>query len=106
MQNYMTILDELKEETEKTRNRSWKWILFWRKDKSKDPQNSPDDPEQENLIELNEPDSPETPSKYAPELVMERRGSVWNGLPEERNSTHGFYRKVLNVIRVLERDDC
>ena len=106
MQNYLAILEELKEETEKTKNRSWKWILFWRKDKTKDNKNLPDDPEQEALIAQTGPDSPDPPSKNAPELVMGRRGSVWNGTPKEKNSTQGFYRKVLNVVRVLERDDC
>jgi hypothetical protein len=106
MQTYLNILEELKEETEKTRNRSWKWMLFWHKDKTKDALNSANDPEQEGLIEqtgLNQPDTPS--NKAVPELVMGRRGSVWNPPKEERNVQQGFYAKILNIVRVLERDD-
>ena len=105
MQNYLTILEELKEETEKTKNRSWKWMLFWKKDKTKNSPN-PDDPEQEILIEQNGLNQLHAPSKDIPELVMERRGSVWNAPREETSTAQSFYRKMLQVARVLERDDC
>ena len=105
MQNYLTILEELKEETEKTKNRSWKWMLFWKKDKAKNSLN-PEDPEQEILIERNGLNQLHAPSKDIPELVMERRGSVWNGPSEETSTVQGFYRKMLQLARVLERDDC
>lgn len=107
MQTYLNILEELKEETEKTKSRSWKWFLFWRTDKSKEVLNPTNDPEQEMLIEqngLNQPDSPS--NKRAPELfLVERRGSVWNSPTEQTTVQEGIYRKVLNVVRVLERDD-
>jgi hypothetical protein len=105
MQTYLSILEELKEETEKTRNRSWKWLLFWQRDRTHDAKDSTNDPEQEVLIEQNGLNQPNTPSKDAPELVMERRGSVWNPPAQETNVQQGFYRKMLDVVRVLERDD-
>ena len=104
MQNYLIILEELREETEKTNNRSWKWMLFWKKDKPKLDQNS-HDPEQESLLQQNAPNVLHTPSKDIPELIMERRGTVWNVPNEETNAARGFYRKILNIARVLERDD-
>jgi hypothetical protein len=105
MQNYLTILEELKEETERTKNRSWRWILFWQKDKIKGTPN-PDDPEQEVLVARSGLDQPDASSKNIPELVMGRQGSVWNGPKEETNATRDFYRKMLNVFRIVERDDC
>jgi hypothetical protein len=106
MQTYLHILEELKEETERTRNRSWKWILFWQRNESKERSNSANDPEEETLIErnvLNQPDM--LPSKDPPELLMERRGSVWNALNRGGNGHKAFYQKLLDVVRVLERDD-
>ena len=105
MQTYLTILEELKEETEKTKNRSWKWLLFWRRDKTKDTRCLTNDPEQEILIEQNRLNQPDAPAKDEPELVMERRGSVWNGTREEASAKVGFYDRMLNIVRVLERDD-
>lgn len=103
MQTYLSILEELKEETEKTRTRSWKWMRFWQRDKSKDPQSN-NDPEQEILITQNGSHQHETPARDIPELVMERKGSVWSGTRAERGA-RGFYGSMLHIARALERDD-
>jgi hypothetical protein len=106
MQTYLNILEELKEETTKTKNRSWKWMLFWRKNETKYTTNPASDPEQETLIQQDGSNQLDSPSnKLVPELVMERRGSAWNAPCEETNVQQGLYRKILNVVRVLERDD-
>ena len=106
MQTYLVILEELKEETTKTKNRSWKWMLFWQKNETRFTSNAASDPEQGILIQQNGSNQPDSPSnKHVPELVMGRRGSAWNAPNEERNVQRGLYRKILNVVRVLERDD-
>ncbi|KAG0652079.1 hypothetical protein D0Z07_1078 [Hyphodiscus hymeniophilus] len=106
MQNYLNILEELKEETEKTKSRSWKWMLWWRKVKKNVASNSANDPEQETLIEQNGANLSTSPlSKSIPEIVMGRRGSVWNAPTEAGYVQQGLYCKMLNVARILERDD-
>ena len=105
MQTYLNILEELKEETEKTKHRSWKWILFWRREKAKEPPSFAHDPEQENLIEQNGLTQPDLPSNKNVEFVMERRGSTWNPSTQEKNVQQGFLRKIFSVARLLERDD-
>jgi hypothetical protein len=105
MQNYLTILEDLKQETEKTKNRSWKWILFWRKSKAKKA-SATEDPEQETLIEQTRLPDTSLPSKRIPELVLERRGSVWNGPGDVKNATQDFFRKMLHAFRIVERDEC
>lgn len=105
MQNYLSILEDLKEETEKTRKRSWKWLLFWRKTKPRKAQNLVDDPEQEILLGQNGPNQPGTPSKDVPELVMARRYSTWNIAKQETGAKQGLYRQMLHIARFLERDD-
>jgi len=104
MQTYLNILEELKEETEKTKTRSWKWLLFWQKHDQKAASKPTDDPEEEALLEQNGLNPPELPPNKHPQLIMERHGSVWNSLGEA-NVQQGLYCKMLSVARVLERDD-
>lgn len=101
MQTYLNILEELKEVTEQPK-RSWKWIRFWDKPKTQ-KQSASDDPEQEALV--GQAQDTELP-KGVPDLILktdeERR---WQSMEIEHPTAHAVYRKLLNVIRVLGRDD-
>ena len=102
MQTYLTILEELKDEVESSRRRSWKWLLFWRKSKLSKSKNS--DPEQESLIDQNA--ETEVP-KGLPNISFSRRESTtWKSEREGEDGVKvGFYRKLLHIFRVLGRDD-
>lgn len=102
MQNFLTILEALKEVTE-NQNRSWSWLRFWHKHKEQSTQPPVEDPEQERLIDEDERlDVP----KDIPELVLETRNARnWRDFEFDNASTREFYQKVLHVTRVLERDD-
>ena len=102
MQNYLALLEGLKEITEK-QTRSWNWVRFWQKSKNQLTQPPTADPEQERLIEQQE--GPEVP-KDIPELVLERPNArKWRAAEQGHDSTGDFYHRLLHVIRVLERDD-
>jgi len=102
MQNYLSILEELKEVTE-TQSRSWNWVRFWRKSKDQLTQPPAEAPEQERLIDEQNPT--DVPKDMA-ELILERRNARnWRSAEREHDSNHNFYHKLLHVVRVLERDD-
>jgi hypothetical protein len=102
MQTYLSILEGLKEVTEK-HNRSWNWLRFWKRSKDQLTQPPTEDPEQERLIEQQE--GPEVP-KDIPEIVLERRNArKWRAAEQGHDSTGDFYHRLLHIIRVLERDD-
>lgn len=101
MQNFLTILEDLKEETERTRNRSWKWLRFWQKSNVR--RDSRDDPERAPLLASNGRDDS---SKDITQLIIERRNSKhWGAIVPDANPKEGFYRRILHILRVLERDD-
>ena len=102
MQTYLSILEDLKDEIESSRRRSWKWLLFWRS--SKPPKSRNSDPEQESLIDQNA--ETEVP-KGLPSIQFQTRSSkTWKPEREGEDSAKvGFYRKLLHVFRVLGRDD-
>lgn len=101
MQNFLAILEDLKDETETRRSRSWKWLHIWRKLKSK--RHSDDDPEHEPLLAAGRHDSS---TKDLPQMIMERQNSKhWNAMVLEEQAKRGFYRRTLRLIRILERDD-
>lgn len=102
MQTYLVILEELKEQTENKKYRSWRWLRFWRKPKAQKTPDANNDPEAEALIDQN---SEAAMPKDVPELVLERRNSSWKSASQQRDSKQGFYCKMLNVVRFLERDD-
>jgi hypothetical protein len=103
MQTYLSILEDLKEEIEKPKHRSWKWLLFWRSSKPYKTKNS--DPEQEGLIDQSA--ETEVP-KGLPTLEFQRRAT--NSWKAEREgqvevAKIGIYRRLLHMMRVLGRDD-
>ena len=103
MQNYLFVLEELKEVTERP-SRSWKWLLFWQeKSKSrKGPQTIPE--EEEALIEQSSPEA-EIP-KTLPDLVLERNETrQWRSSAPQDAAKQGFYDRILRFIRFFERDD-
>lgn len=101
MQTFLAILEDLKDETEIRGSRSWKWLHFWPRSKSKNC--SGDDPEQEPLLGETRHDSS---AKDLPHLVMERQNfKQWNAMIVEDQAKKGFYRRTLHLLRVLERDD-
>jgi hypothetical protein len=102
MQNYLAILEGLKEVTEK-QDRSWNWLRFWKKSKDQLTQPPTEDPEHERLIEQQE--GPEVP-KDIPELVLERGNArKWRAAEQGHDATGDFYHRLLHIIRLLERDD-
>ena len=106
MQTYLHILEELKEETEKTKHRSWKWMLFWQRDEKKEASSGATDSENDLLIQQNGLSHLDSPSnRHAPELFMERRGSTWSAPTKEGTVPQRLYRNILNGVRVVERDD-
>jgi hypothetical protein len=103
MQTYLSILEDLKEEIEKPKHRSWKWLLFWRSSKPYKTKNS--DPEQESLIDQNA--EAEVP-KGLPSLEFQRRATnSWKAEREGQveGAKIGLYRRILRMVRVLGRDD-
>jgi len=104
MQNLLSILEDLKQQTEKTKKRSWKWLKFWQRFRFYKGSSVTTDPEREPLIEP--PSSQPGTTKDMPELVMGRRDSkYWKLSSQEAHPTGRFYNKLLHVMRVLERDD-
>jgi hypothetical protein len=103
MRNLLSILEDLKEQTEKTKKRSWKWLRFWLHFPSYTGLNTTSDAEQEPL--LARPARPSTP-KGVPELVIERQNSKYmKASLLEKKVKAGIYSRILHVTRVLERDD-
>ena len=99
MQNYLSILEELKEQTEKTKKLSWNWLKLWRRLKYFGP--ASDEEERPLITPVEQSDSP----KDVPELIMERRDSKRWTDASQQNDHQGIYRRALRVLRVLERDD-
>ncbi|KAF4636320.1 hypothetical protein G7Y89_g1758 [Cudoniella acicularis] len=104
MQTYLSILEELKEETENRKQRSWNWIRIWRKDKNHQNQDANTDPEQESLIDQNQ--DTDVP-KGLPDMVLQKRESkFWEPETDGKESTkQEVYRWVLSLMSFLERDD-
>jgi hypothetical protein len=101
MQNFLGILEELKDVIKNRPQRSWKWLRFWQKSQ---PKKNQQDPEQENLIDQN---AETTIPKDLPNLVLRRRQSrSWKSDTEgQESSTIGIYQWLLSIVRFLERDD-
>ena len=101
MQNLLSILEELKEQTEKTRRRSWKWLRVWSHFPVYKASSAPMDPEREPFMAQSE--QPNTP-KDASELVIGRRN------PKQlkaslREMKEGYSNRLFRALRVLERED-
>lgn len=101
MQTFLSILDDLKDETEIRRYRSWKWLRFWQRTKSRNTFGA--DIEQEPLLGQNRHDDS---SKDLPHLILERQNNKhWNHRMEEEDSKKGFYHRSLHLFRLMDRDD-
>lgn len=101
-QNFLTILEELKEETQSANGRSWNWLKFWRRSK-KSQQESNTEPEAELLIEGNNGPA-QLPKVPKDDPALERRDKrKWKEMRDENKN--GLYRQTLKVLKVLSRDD-
>ncbi|RAL65876.1 hypothetical protein DID88_005539 [Monilinia fructigena] len=83
MQNYLAILEELKEEVERPKHRSWKWLMFWRKSQRQSKGDAINNEEQEQLI---------ASSKLLQKSTRD---------PKEES----YDEKAMRVVRFLDRDD-
>ncbi|KAF7952187.1 uncharacterized protein EAE97_001684 [Botrytis byssoidea] len=105
MQNYLAILEELKEEVETSKHRSWKWLIFWRKFNRQSKADAIDDEEQEQLITRDvETELP----KDIPDPLRTRLGYRKVEITSRVNSeTKGgvIRRKAMCMVRFLDRDD-
>ncbi|RDW91153.1 hypothetical protein BP5796_02318 [Coleophoma crateriformis] len=100
MQNYLTILEELKEELERSNRRSWNWAYFWKRGRI---QKSPPSPEEESLLE--QQDDRHDVTKDLPELALRKESTQWKGKSQEGTLQERIFRKVFHVARFLRRDD-
>ena len=102
IQNFLTILEELKEQSEKDNGRSWNWLKFWRKSKTS-KYGSNLDPETELLIEANNGPA-QLPKVPKDDPALGRRDArKWKELRGDSNN--GLYRRTLKVLRTFSRDD-
>ncbi|PQE04711.1 ribosomal l19 protein [Rutstroemia sp. NJR-2017a BBW] len=104
MQNYLEILEELKQETERPKRRSWKWMLFWRNHRDQSKRDALNDDEQEGLIsrEL----GGEMP-KDITDIMTKRLGyrKVEVGTKIDETKAGKVRAKVMRMLRFLDRDD-
>lgn len=101
MQNFLSILEELKEATEHRNERSWAWLRFWEMSKARKTRQPNDDPEQEALVDQDQ--NTDVP-KDLPDVILERRETRDLRQPVD-DPLDDIYRKAFQVIRFLERDD-
>lgn len=100
MQTFLAILEDLKDETEIRRSRSWQWLHIWPKLRNR--RHHGDDPEHEPLLGARHDSS----TKDLPHLIMERQNAKhWNAAVLEDQAKRGFYRRTLRLLRILGRDD-
>ena len=100
MQTFLEILEELKEHTESNKTRSWNWLFFWRGWTSR--WTGSQDPEITPLV----PSSQGSAVRDVTDLTRERRDAKkWNTPVREKRIKEGLYRRILQGLRVLERDD-
>lgn len=105
MQNYLAILEELKEEVERPKHRSWRWLMFWRRSKRPLKADAVDNEEQEHLIARDV--GTEVP-KDIPDPLRTRLGyrKVQIAAKLSPGSKGGVIRrKAMRMVRFLERDD-
>lgn len=100
MQTYLTLLEELKEAHESS-TRSWDWLKFWRSTRTKKIVSE----EEEALIV--DPNRETEIPKDLPDIVLDRRETkAWEGTKADQAARQGLYRRLLKLLRVLERDEC
>ncbi|RDL37545.1 Uncharacterized protein BP5553_04978 [Venustampulla echinocandica] len=101
MQNFLTILEDLKEQT-KSSQRSWKWARFWQKAKHREGRGTNNDPDGEPLLaQVGHTEQP----KGRPKLWL-RRGKSTSGKAENHeNSKWPIHPWILRIVKLFERDD-
>ncbi|TAQ89411.1 hypothetical protein B7494_g2290 [Chlorociboria aeruginascens] len=102
MQTFLSILEELKIEIERSKRRSWKWLHFWR---LMMPSGSTTaiDPEREHLI--GQPRDNIIPKDLPEEVKIGQRDVNIRTIEEEQAKRQRLYRGLLRVARFFERDD-
>ena len=100
MQTFLSILEELKDEVENRRTRSWDWMRFWQRPETR---KHSADVEQEPLIGENRHDES---CKDLPQLILERQNiKHWKGRTGEEDSKKSFYHRSLFLLTLVDRDD-
>ena len=103
MQTFLTILEDLKEQTQKSHSRSWKWLYFWRRSKL-DKAHDPNAQEEEEALIDGQDGPPQLPKVPKDDPALDRRDARrWREL--EPDPKQSLYRKVLKILRVFDRDD-
>ncbi|CZT44109.1 related to Lactobacillus putative histidine protein kinase SppK [Rhynchosporium secalis] len=102
MQTFLSILEDLKDRTEKDNPRTWNWLKFWRNSKARVSNSAHSIPEEEESL-IQHPQVPLLP-KDLPDLVIERRETQkWQAPVQAKKWS--IYRRILEFALVLARDD-
>jgi hypothetical protein len=103
LQNFLSILEDLKEQSEQGKNRTWKWLRFWPRYFSSEDFVAATDIEREALMGRSERSAV---PKSVPELVIERQHPRPLNFASRRKKVQaGFYSRLFHLLRILERDD-
>ncbi|OWP03630.1 hypothetical protein B2J93_3251 [Marssonina coronariae] len=103
-QNFLSILSEYQETTEKPDSRSWNWLRFWKSQTQRHKRDANTVPEEEERL-ISQPQQSVLP-KDVPDLVFERRKTKqWQNSTNEENKKWSIYHKILNIVLFLSRDD-
>jgi hypothetical protein len=100
LQNLLAILEDMKNQGEQAKVRSWKWLRFWRNDRSDNKLEDSTDIERAPLIGRSDRSS--TPTDMH-DMVLERDNS---GPRSHTNKIKvGFVNRLLRLLKAMGRDD-
>jgi hypothetical protein len=103
MQTYLTILEELKDATEKP-TRSWNWLRFWKKTKPNQRTAALVSPEEEALIQQSR--ESEVPKNATDAVLQRHETQLFRGtLSHTASKKHPLNDVILRVVRFFGRDD-
>jgi len=103
MQTFLSILEDLKDQSEKSNGRSWNWLRFWRKFKWSKRGSKTVQEDEEPLIEASAGQAPQLPRVPKDDPALDRRDErKWRDL---RKKPKGLYLRGLKAVRWLTRDD-
>lgn len=102
MQTFLSILEDLKDQNDRTNSCSWNWLRFWRSVKwFKSSKTTHED--EEPLIEPSVGQAAQLPKVPKDDPALDRRDErKWRDL---RKKPKGFYLRGLRAVRWLKRDD-